>query len=69
MTIKTDLQDRIAAINAKAVADKAAIDADAAAQVAELQAVLDQNEGWLLRDTKAFKAKVDRVVSLVMMKP
>ena len=63
MSIKTDIQAKIVKIQVAANAQKAAIQAKADADIAEFQVVLDENEGWLLRNASIFKEKVDRIIA------
>ena len=50
-------------IQVAANAQKAAIQAKADADIAEFQVVLDENEGWLLRNASIFKEKVDSIIA------
>jgi len=68
MQIKTEIINRIAAIQVKADLDKTNIQTKADRMKAELQAILDTNEAWLLRETDLFQTKINRVVALVRQK-
>ena len=56
---------KIVRIQAKAVADKAAIDSVAAAEIADLQATLATGDAWLNRESILFYSKVAKVMDQI----
>ena len=56
---------KIGRIQAKVVSDKAAIDVLAAAEIAELEAVLATGDAWLNRDSILFYSKVSKVMDQI----
>ena len=69
MTIRTEIQAKIAAITAKAIADKQAITTKAIADIAVLQAYLDSNSVWLDTGTEIFRKKVETLINLLRQQP
>jgi hypothetical protein len=56
---------KIVRIKEKAVVDKAAIDAVAAAEILDLEATLASGENWLQKQSVAFYTKVSRVMDQI----
>ena len=56
---------KIGRIQAKVVSDKAAIDVLAAAEIAELEAVLATGDAWLNRESVLFYSKVSKVMDQI----
>ena len=65
MKIRDEILAKQLAIQLMADQKKLDIQVEADSRIAELQAVLDLGEGWLLRDTDIFQAKLNRIVSLL----
>lgn len=65
MKIREEIIAKIANINVEKSARILLLETEAASKIAELQAVLDANEGWLQRDTDLFQGKVNQIVALL----
>ena len=65
MSFRTDIADKIAALQTQEATDVLAIQTRAAGQIDELQALLKSSETWLDEDTNAFAARVQKLASKV----
>lgn len=65
MSFRTDIADKITALQTQEAADILMIQTRVAGQVNELQALLNSAEAWLDEDTNAFAARVQKLASKV----